>query len=218
MFGLKKTEKKQEFEVKLAYLMWAFLMLFLAQPFLAHFQSAGSTIMTLLTTLVLLLGIFLISKKKKKFKIGIVLAFFSMSSKVIEYLHPNVYTVLLNVVCAMLFYGFLIGSLLQYILKAKKINIDVILGGISIYLLFGIFWVWAYNLVNYLDTNAFSQTVNWAELIYFSFITLTGVGYGDIAPVSAFARSIAVMEAVCGVLYLAIMISRLVGMYGKAED
>ena len=50
---------------------------------------------------------------------------------------------------------------------------------------------------------------------YFSFITLTTVGYGDIAPVAKVARMLAVMEAITGVLYMAVLISRLVGAYSS---
>jgi hypothetical protein len=53
---------------------------------------------------------------------------------------------------------------------------------------------------------------------YFSFITLSTVGYGDITPVSRIARWLAAMEAMTGLLYVAILISRLVGLYSSAKS
>ena len=52
-----------------------------------------------------------------------------------------------------------------------------------------------------------------SELLFYSFITLTTVGYGDITPVSSYARSLAVLEAICGVLYVATFVARLVALY-----
>jgi len=56
------------------------------------------------------------------------------------------------------------------------------------------------------------------DLFYFSFVTLTTLGYGDIVPLTAKARSLAMMESITGVLYLAVLVSRLVAMYGSAES
>ncbi|HSG29750.1 MAG TPA: ion channel, partial [Candidatus Krumholzibacterium sp.] len=61
--------------------------------------------------------------------------------------------------------------------------------------------------------NVVTGTVNLSDLVYFSFSTLTTLGYGDLIPVSTTARSLAIIEAVAGVLYIAIIISRLVGIF-----
>ena len=67
--------------------------------------------------------------------------------------------------------------------------------------------------------NAAAQSLNdvlsWSDFLFFSFTTLTTLGYGDITPGDALARSLAVMEAVVGVFYVAILVSRLVGLYGR---
>jgi len=55
--------------------------------------------------------------------------------------------------------------------------------------------------------------IHWSDLLFFSFVTLTTLGYGDITPVTSAARSLAVIEAVFSVLYNAILIARLVGLY-----
>ena len=54
--------------------------------------------------------------------------------------------------------------------------------------------------------------INWQQLVYYSYVTLTTVGYGDITPVGSYAQSVASFEAVLGVLYTVILLSRLVGM------
>lgn len=57
-----------------------------------------------------------------------------------------------------------------------------------------------------------------ADFLYYSFVTLTTLGFGDITPVTARARSLAVLEAVTGVLFVALLIARLVGMYSRQES
>ncbi len=89
-------------------------------------------------------------------------------------------------------------------------------GAIAVYLLFGVGWAHAYHLTGLLHPGSFNtpsgeipSVLDWA---YFSFITLTTVGYGDITPVRPIARTLAMGEALTGQLYLAVLIARLVAM------
>ena len=98
-----------------------------------------------------------------------------------------------------------------------------ILGAVAVYLLLGLMWASAYALVHQLHPAAFAGAVGETPVaqiwIYYSFVTLTTVGYGDITPVHPVARSLAIGEALTGQLYLAITLARLValhvGMHGK---
>jgi hypothetical protein len=87
-------------------------------------------------------------------------------------------------------------------------------GGVAAYLLLGMIWAYAYALVALLHPGAFSGPVSPTDgpraWFYFSFVTLTSMGYGDVLPVHPGARSLAILEAVTGALYLAILIARLV--------
>ena len=58
--------------------------------------------------------------------------------------------------------------------------------------------------------------VNWADLLFYSFATLTTLGYGDITPITSPARSLAALEAVTGVLYIAFLVARLVGLHRQS--
>ncbi len=89
-----------------------------------------------------------------------------------------------------------------------------IAGAVSIYLLLGLIWARLYQLVELVSPGAFllpdSESLNTANLVYFSFVTLATLGYGDISPVDIVARTLAILEAIMGQLYLVILISRLV--------
>jgi hypothetical protein len=97
-------------------------------------------------------------------------------------------------------------------------------GGICAYLMLGVAWGAAYDLVEQFYPGAFrfiSAPANIdeqsAKLVYFSFVTLTTVGYGDVSPVSPYARSLAIAEAVVGQLFPAILIGALVAMAMRAS-
>jgi hypothetical protein len=105
-------------------------------------------------------------------------------------------------------------------LRPGPVTVYRVIGGIAGYLLIGYTWTFAYQLLEQqrpgairFDSgmaNTLSQQPN--HLIYFSFITLSTVGYGDVHPVHPVARSLAVAEALVGQLYIAILIASLVGM------
>jgi len=86
-------------------------------------------------------------------------------------------------------------------------------GAVAVYLLFGLAWSIAYEWIEWTDPGAFKGVGEGDSLwIYYSFTTLTTMGYGDITPVHPIARSLAAAEALTGQLYIAIMISRLVAL------
>ena len=107
------------------------------------------------------------------------------------------------------------------IFSVKKVDGDTIKGGISVFFLIGIAWSLFYSIVYILDANAFSKSIEAIDLresmLYFSFTTLTTLGYGDITPVSDIARNLANLEAITGMLYPSIFIARLVGLYTAQE-
>jgi hypothetical protein len=114
---------------------------------------------------------------------------------------------------------------LKRTLRPGRVTVFRVAGGIAGYVLIGLTWTFAYQLLIQQAPGAIrfdaavaaapSQQPN--DLIYFSFVTLTTVGYGDVRPVHPVARSLAVAEALVGQLYLAILIASLVGMALQAR-
>ena len=111
-----------------------------------------------------------------------------------------------------------VGLMLKRILQARVVDFDVLCSAVAVYLLIGVTWALTYIAIDILDPTAFEQLAvsAWAggtDYVYFSFVTLTTLGYGDISPDGNFVRIWAVMEAGVGVLYLALLIARLVSLY-----
>jgi len=121
-----------------------------------------------------------------------------------------------------LFFGYVTGLIIWGTLRRSDVNIDTIAGAACAYTMLAVVWGNLYLLIEFLRPASFQIPAVWrmgaagdpaAALVYFSFITLTTVGYGDITPQWPGAGGLAAAEAVVGQLYLAITIARLVGLH-----
>lgn len=114
--------------------------------------------------------------------------------------------------------------LLQYIFKARVITRDVLYAAITVYILLAAMFVPIYGSLeilqpgSFIDNGRVGQPVFWQQFIYFSLTTLTTTGYGDIIPVSGWARAFANLEQVIGVLYIAMLMARLVSLYSSDKE
>jgi len=136
--------------------------------------------------------------------LGIVLNVSGMS-----YLHLLILT---------LFFAWVIWLAAKQVLFTGPIDGNKIVGAICIYLLIGLVWTLSYLLIAQAIPGAFNgleQAVwydNFADVAYYSFVTLTTLGYGDISPVIPIARFLVYMEAIVGVFYMAILVASLIGI------
>ena len=110
------------------------------------------------------------------------------------------------------------------ILSEASVTTDTLAGAISAYMLIGITFGVGYALIERLVPGAFRDTLEPAkqltqpELTFYSFMTLTSVGYGDIVPRDPHARAVAMIESVIGIMYPAVLVGRLVGLHGHKPD
>lgn len=114
------------------------------------------------------------------------------------------------------FVAYVLVLIFMFIARQQKVNRDVIMAAVCGYFLLGLMWAFVYFFVETVLPGSFQYAKNSsasnANFIYFSFVTMTTVGYGDMLPLSNAARSLAILEAVMGQLYLAVTIARLVGI------
>lgn len=112
------------------------------------------------------------------------------------------------------FFLVLVRSILGDVLRAERVTFDKLEGAVAVYLLLGILWALAFAIVAVAEPGSFTFTYErFDQLIYFSFTTLTTLGYGDLTPTSDVARVLAIFEAMTGQLYLAILVARLVALH-----
>jgi hypothetical protein len=116
---------------------------------------------------------------------------------------------------------FCIYCVLRYVLEARNITRDQIYAGISVYLMLGFAFGCVYYLINILYPGGFAVNnarllAETPDLMYFSFVTLATVGYGDITPAAKTTRALAQLEALMGMIYVAVFMARLVSLYSVA--
>ncbi len=106
--------------------------------------------------------------------------------------------------------------ILRNVTLAREVNLNILSGALGLYLLIAINWAVSYGIIEALIPGSLTagETPSlWHKYLYFSLTTITTLGYGDILPATSFARIWATMEAVTGVLYIAILVARLVSLY-----
>ncbi len=116
------------------------------------------------------------------------------------------------------FIAFLVIIILSFIFGERKVTINVIYASIVVYLLIAIMWSFVYSVLESIQPGSFAIGEGQIEVgrrlyIYYSFVTITTLGYGDITPTTDLANSVSFLEAVTGQLYIAILIARLVGLH-----
>ena len=122
-------------------------------------------------------------------------------------------------------YGVVIVVVFKDVLRRREVDMDAVLGACCIYLLIGLAWESVYSFIEWQTPNSFALPAGTpnsgsgahlvaiqSDLMYFSLITMTTIGYGDITPTSPPARVLSALQGVVAQLYVAIIIARLVGM------
>jgi len=206
-------------------LLIALSLFFIWAPFVEEIEG-GELIVSGLFSLVLLAGVVAVADSKRVLVIAIVLAIPAIAGRWINHFHPDLIPPVVFLVAGLILIAFVVGNLLRFVLRSPSVNTEVLCASISAYLMLGLIWTMAYWLVDQLtpggafsfNTKTGPQSMNEFNGFYFSFITLSTVGYGDITPVSRIARWLAAMEAMTGLLYMTVLIARLVSLYSTAKS
>lgn len=136
----------------------------------------------------------------------------------LDSIYQNEITFVASYLTMMIFFLYLQYLIITQMIHTHKVETNTIFGAMNIYLVAGLIWAYAYILLNHFDPLAFHMpsyeiVSKEVELFtYYSFTTITTLGYGDIVAISAQARMLSVLEAVFGQLYLAIVIAKLVSI------
>ena len=146
---------------------------------------------------------------------------------VVAYIEPSAGIHIAETVVMFAFFVLATAFSLKRVLEGDVVDMNRIAGGISIYMLIGLIWASLYFFLSLLDPQAFNGVSDfrsddaqllrgaYMDLLYYSYVTLSTLGYGEITPVSRAAQSLAYLEAICGVMYVAVLVSALVGSYGS---
>lgn len=206
-------------------LLIALALLFFFFPFVEEVKG-GDIIASILLSLVLLCAVVAVADRKEIFLIALILAVPAIVGRWVNHFRPDLVAPPVFLTAGLVLIAFVVANLLRFVLRAPSVNLDVLCASLSAYLMLGIIWTIAYWLVDQLtpggafafNTGGEKQSMRGFNAFYFSFVTLSTVGYGDITPVSKIARMLAALEAMTGLLYVAVLIARLVSLYSRPKS
>ena len=200
------------------YLLASIILVFFIGPVAFDYGLLSIVNLEILFLVILIFSIFLHQHDSKLFKVTVAsliiilinILFFDNNQSVSQYF------------LKILIVSITIVELFREIFKTKIIDSHIISSAISIYVLVGIFWYLLFMFLLMIDPDSFDirnfnpEMVS-IDMIYFSFTTLTTLGYGDIIPVSYTAKMWSITEAMIGVMFLAVMIGRVVSLFGSKK-
>ena len=193
------------------------LCVFILYPMSGSGPLVGIVLQALLS-LILISGAVLIARTRTGLALVSLLAVGIAAIGWIRLASPANWLSVLGLSTWIVFLGMLTAAILIRVFEEGSINVHRIQGAVAAYLLLGVIWSGCYRVVIAFDSGAFSPAAIGDEgtlmsrLVYFSFATLTTVGYGDVTAVDTAARSLAMLEALTGQLFPAVLIARLVSM------
>jgi Ion channel len=202
-------------------LLISILLLFAVTPLAVTFRH-GLLILDVAAATILVAASYALSERKHLFTIAVVLSVISIIAAGLLLVFPQRWAVLLEHGCVVVLVTFFSVSILGYVLRTGRVTVDRIFAAVCVYMLIGFAWTFAYAFLEEIAPGSFvalSETgqndyvARVLRLRYFSFMTLTTVGYGDIIPRSPAARTMAMLEAVMGQIYLMVLVARLVGLH-----
>ena len=209
-----KISEKDNF----SYLLISLIFLLFSSACIDQFMSGyGQSLVVAATILTMMLGIWSIKSKRHVFKTGLGLLITTIIISIFVELLDVAELEFIHIILLLLFFILTLKPASEQALFSGKITGNNIIGSVCIFFLLGLIWTMLYLLTAEFIPDAFSgiDISNWKrnfpDFIYFSFVTLTTLGFGDILPASPLSRFLVYMESVVGVFYMAVVVSSLVG-------
>ena len=198
------------------FLLISFFLFILITPLFEGFVEL-TTLLDIFITVIFLSSLYAVSQKGQSFRIAVGLLLPVIAGMWFIYFVHIPYLSLVGDCCSMLFFAFTIIIILSSLFREDEVTLDVIYSAVAVFLLMALMWTFIFDVIEYLQPGSFLVTASPSQgsrihFVYYSFVTITTVGYGDILPVSLTARAFSIVEMVVGQIYLIVLIARLVGI------
>ena len=214
--------KSYLFERRFLFLLILILVVLVGAPFMEDYGNFHM-VFDIIITAIFVAAIYAISHKILHLILALILAVPMIGSLWTHYLvqHPAIFAV--GKFSAILFFGFATLNILQFIFKQKEVTKEVIFAAVVVYLLMAFMWSYGYALLELYEPGSFSVPEGQLKddrflWIYYSFVTITTLGYGDMTPLTDRASGMAVFEAITGQIYLVVLVAWLVGMHVSRQS
>lgn len=210
---------------KFVYLFTAQVLMLVLSPFL---DRPGWPMLSfrVIGLGVLLSALYAVSTSKLTWMLALALAVPTLILNSFFAFHSGPTLLVPTLLFTIAFLAFTLVLLLRRVMTVNRVTSDTIFGAISVYLLVALTFGVGYLLMVTLQPGALqpipgrypNHSLGWDDCLFYSYTTLTSVGYGDIVPVTPHARSFSVLEAMTGIMYIAVLIARLVGLYSAERS
>ena len=199
------------------YLLFSLIIFLFSAALVAEIPgSHGVDILSMVTILMLMVSIkSLKTEVTWRWTVYAIIVFFIVLTLLQKFFDHHLYAYFILLILLFFFFGSF-ASAAKRILFVGEIDSNKIIGSLTLYLLLGLIWTVIYLLILVMDPNAFSgiEVADWQQgfsrVAYYSFVTLTTLGYGDILPTNHVAQFFVYMEAIIGVFYMAIIVASLI--------
>ncbi len=201
-----------------ALLIYLMMSLFLWMTFSGN-NWIEFLIRDIIFNLIVLSGIFAVLTRWKQQLFFISLGILALSVRIFSQAFTVLWLDVFTSLSAIAFFSILVYLVTHHVFKAGPVNFYRVQAAIVIYILLGIIWAILYELIYRINPAGFDfnnrsalTDHSFSQFLYFSFVTLSTLGYGDIVPVASTAKSMVIFQGMFGMLYPAVMIARLVSM------
>jgi hypothetical protein len=172
---------------------------------------------------VFLAGLYQVAEHKRIRGVATVLCALAVSADIVSLIGYRGSLLIPTSILSMVFVTLITAVLLQSVISSRRVTSDTLYGAVAAYMFIGILWGMAYALIDTLAPGSLYMTSDpghrlvWTDYIFFSFVTLTTLGYGDVVPMGGI-RSLVMLEAIIGAMYPAILIGRLLTSYRPSRE
>lgn len=203
--------------IRFSVLLLLTVLMILTTPFLRDFVRIKG-LLDIFTTVILIAATWAAGPRKYQIVTFIVLAVPYLILTWANYLADSSLLVLGRDAIGTFFFGFVVYSILKFVIRSEEVTREVIFAAIVSYLLLAVIWSFVYSSLELVYPGSFNVSAARVDdsryhFIYFSFVTLTTLGYGDIAPLTDKASSLVIVEALVGQIFLVVLVAWLVGMH-----
>ena len=206
-------------------MLLALLVFLVALPILEELRFLPNEVARPIAyTCLLAVGVWSLRDRIRIFRVGIALVVIGTTANILLATNDALVFYYLAVSTLSAFLMLSIWNALRQVVFGVEMTANRLFGAVCIYLMIGVLWALMYGALQTLDMDAFVGTLHdetsgrGVDWIYYSFVTLTTLGYGDILPISTIARTLAYSEAIIGVFYIAMLVAALVGSYAASNN
>jgi voltage-gated potassium channel len=206
-------------EPNFLYLFSGLLALLVGAPIVNAMLGRPTVLVGLaMHSLLLLTGVWTLAGSRRLFAVGILLSLASVGTTALATVRTTPSVSLASGAIAWTFCLLTAVLCVRCMFARARVTANHLLGATCVYLLLGVLWGLAYGMLHLLRTDSFraadpGDAIQIDDLMYFSFVTLTTTGFGDIVPVDRLVRTLVYLEGVAGQLYVAILVATLVSQY-----